>query len=534
MDNPSSEKGSSAPPKKEIASATSVRNWCILGFLLVALSCVGCVTCSFIAAVKSEQADPAVTVSILGIAVSIWVALNIYNIISNKEIQQVHTQAETIKKRTKQISKDVARAQAKMNDLSSDITKVQAEIEHSIQMKIQNDLATIINTISQNTAYYSFTGHLITSFQKLSASEELKKLPYDIWGLIIRIENSFSAAAALNRANVHEERARLAQIGLNYCNALRNALDSEGCHEFINAYCNLRTGDFLFYQGYRIQTTLGLQALDRAIVFYTDAFNGMFTLCATETQSDNLANPRSYIQIENDHPETTNALLMRAYLSNIIGECYNVRSQYNKIHIDANDLNTYKENAVRYFAQVYSIKNDLEKNGYIPPLFAKYLRNYGTALEKLPSQPNTLSPGELYKEALQIDSKDMLSYYTYSIYHLRDLQVDIAKQKDPKLYIRNKSEFLLLLVDYLNIYITSNPTLYTAHFLKTLAYLMLAFGNDEQLHLDIACEEYRLVKVLNPDFKLNETTHNLTVCFLAKSDSAALISFLVTLLKDFR
>lgn len=526
MGGHSSECKLSDSSSKSDTSSKSIRNWCIVGLLLVALSCIGCVACSFIAVAKFEQAGINITVSILGIAVSIWVALNIYNVISNKEIQHVHAQAEIVKKSTKRISKEVARAQKKLDYLSSDLEDVQAALDNNIRMEIRNELTAIINIISQNAAYYSFTGHLLNSFQKLSESKDLEKLPRDIWGLIVRIENSFSAAAALNRANIHEERARLAQIGSNYCNELESALKHVPDSEFIKAYCYLRTGDFLFYQGYRIQTEKGIHFLDDAITFYKKAFAGMFSLCDNNAHIDYLIDTQDYGRPEEESLELVRALQMQAYLFNIIGECYNVRSQYTEIKISLSDSVVYKQEAVENFKHVYSIINFLRNKKQISPLYAKYLRNYGTALEKLSLSSDDPSPDELYKEALKIDSKDTLSYYTYSSYHLRRLQQGIPKMSDPKSFIHNNSALLLSVIDYLNVYIASNPTLSTAHFFKALAHLMLAFESDKQYHLNIARDEYSLAKTLPNGFRLSEETIALKEYFKRMSSNANLHSFL--------
>jgi len=100
-------------PDKEVSAARGVRRTCKAGLIILLLSCIICVGCSimlvwynlfFASATDSSSVEPikiAATeqtlIPLLGIVISIWVALNIYNVISNKEIQLALRMSEKVK-----------------------------------------------------------------------------------------------------------------------------------------------------------------------------------------------------------------------------------------------------------------------------------------------------------------------------------------------------------------------------------------------------------------------------------------------------
>lgn len=112
-------------PDKEVSVEQGVRRTCKAGLIILLLSCIICVGCSIMlvgynlffasgtttattvattAATDSLSAEPVkiaateqTLIPLLGIVISIWVALNIYNVISNKEIQLALRMSEKVK-----------------------------------------------------------------------------------------------------------------------------------------------------------------------------------------------------------------------------------------------------------------------------------------------------------------------------------------------------------------------------------------------------------------------------------------------------
>lgn len=214
-------------------------------------------------------------------------------------------------------------------------------------------------------------------------------------------------------------------------------------------------------------------------------------------------------RIENDKiadmivsDEMVDGLLMQAYLCNIMGECNNVLSQYGM----ATDQN--KRDALAYFDKVYQIycfltkaKSVKEEPITIPSFFAKYLRNYGTALEKIdPNKRNGKEPDAMYLQALTVQRTDMPSYRTYASYRIKMLMNSVSSGS--MINVADKKE-ILKVIDFLDIFITFNPTLPATQYLKGVAYLMLSIIDNSDAEAKRACRQLHITQSLDKKFKFD-------------------------------
>lgn len=508
MDLPTKENIQISPRK---STAIFVRNICIAGISIVGISCLLCSICSLVAVLKPNSGNGSELIPMVAIVLSIWVGLNIYNIIGNKEIQLMHEQTEKIKSETDKATQAI-------HVISNNLAEAENNLLENDFRQKRNVLTALLSVLSDSMEFYSFTSHLLSSFQSPVLFENTSRAVMD---LIYRIENTFSAAAKLNRSNSYDERICLAEKGLQYCKEceqeLKKVSANDACHRFLQAYINLRKGDFYFYNGYRIETPDGKNQLELAVKSYNTVFDGIYTFYAMNTPdiiemiiNENIPysdTTLSTILDRNNRKEVIDGLLMQAYLYNIIGECRNVLSQYKDPNMSsAQD----KIDAVNYFSNVYKLYTLLSQFQFsdhssikIPTLFAKYLRNYGTALEKIPaSVHSTVTPDFIYELALKINNSDMLSYRNYSSYKLNMFMCT-------PLSINSNKDELLKIIDFLDIYITSNPTLATTQYLKGVAYLFLALiDNFSQQNIEYAYRQFRIVKLLNEKFNF-DTLNNL-------------------------
>ena len=337
-------------PDKEVSAARGVRRTCKAGLIILLLSCIICVGCSimlvwynlfFSSATDSSSVEPVkiaateqTLIPLLGIVISIWVALNIYNVISNKEIQLALRISEKVKR---------------------SLDETEQKVSYILNAKFGSTrCAEILSAISENTQFYSFTKFLLYSFENENVS---KNFNVDILNLIVKIEHTFISASQLNRSGLYRESAELSSMGLDYCKQCREELNRiakevKG-HSFLNGYLLLREGDFCFYQGYRIQTNEGKDFLDRAVRFYLEASPKIYEFLDDGEKAILYTNKLS----SKDQLSTAMqaAFLMKAYLLNVMGECYNVQMQHKEAPLKPGERRICANKAIKYFRQVYDI-----------------------------------------------------------------------------------------------------------------------------------------------------------------------------------
>lgn len=377
-------------------------------------------------------------------------------------------------------------------------------------MGIGNTQAEILTAISQNSPYYSFTPFLLWSFE----NEHIESNFNDkILKLLVKIEYTFTAASNLNRGKSYNERNRLGAKGLEYCKQCREELNRiakevKG-HSFLNGYLLLREGDFCFYQGYRIQTNEGKTFLDRAVRFYLEASPKIYEFLDDGEKAILHTNELS----SKDQLSTAMqaAFLMKAYLLNVMGECYNVQMQYKEAPLKPGERMIYANKAIIYFRQVYDIyASYIQVDNEIDTVFAKYLRNFGTALER----PEAVAaPGfqaaEMYLKALKIAPKDMLSYRNYCSLRLKELSKALLGAASPTEFFVTNSQDITRIKGFAEVYMAADPSNAISHYFKMLVHLILAFGENAEENVRIAAAQFETVMVLNSDFKLNQDTQSI-------------------------
>lgn len=479
--------------ENEKSTAKFVRNTCAAGVIIVGISCLVCTVCSLFAVLKPNAGEGSELMPLVAIVLSVWVGLNIYNIIGSKEIQLIHEQTEMIRKETDEADKVIKK-------ISEGLAEAEKRVRENNERQKRNVLTALLSTISDNMEFYSCTSQLLKSFLNAAI---LDNTPREVIDLVYRIENTFSTAATLNRKESYNERIQLAEQGLKYCHECEIEWEKipygQLGRKFLKSYLSLRKGDFHYYRGYRIPTNEGKSALNSAVKEYEGVTNGIYELYAegtlalmTRIENDNIADMSLIVS-----DEMVDGLLMQAYLCNIIGECNNVLSQYGM----ATDQN--KRDASAYFDKVYQIYCFLTKakSVSIPSVFAKYLRNYGTALEKIaPNERNGKEPDAMYLQALTVQRTDMPSYRTYASYRIKMLMNSVSSGS--MINVADKKE-ILKVIDFLDIFITFNPTLPATQYLKGVAYLMLSIIDNSDEEAKRACRQLHITQSLDKKFKFD-------------------------------
>lgn len=490
-------------PDKEVSAARGVRRTCKAGLIILLLSCIICVGCSimlvwynlfFASATDSSSVEPVkiaateqTLIPLLGIVISIWVALNIYNVISNKEIQLALRISEKVKR---------------------SLDETEQKVSYILNAKFGSTrCAEILSVISENSQFYSFTKFLLYSFENDNIS---KNFNIDILNLIVKIEHTFISASQLNRSQLYRESAELSVMGLEYCKQCKEELNRVAKevkgHSFLTGYLSLREGDFYFYQGYWIQTDEGKSFLDRAVSIYQEASPQIYEFLFDGEKMILQTNDLSSESLRSTTMQA--ALLMKAYLLNSMGECFNVRMQYNDPPLKPRERRICANKAIEYFSQVYDIYTSyIQTNNKIDTVFSKYLRNFGTSLERPEAVPDSgFQAAEMYLNALKINPTDIKAYRTYCSLRLKELSKALLDATNRTEFFDANSQDIIRIKGYAEVYMTSDPSNAIGHYFKMLVHLILAFGENAEENVKIAAAQFETVMVLSPRFQLNQDT----------------------------
>lgn len=340
-----------------------------------------------------------VLIALFGIVISVWVALNIYNVMGKDELFRLEEKEDALSKELDQKTGELQKAIKAANDSSYSTT-----------------FSVLLNIIAQNTAHYASGQYLQMKFQPWQdKGEKLGKWGSTLLSYIIHIEALFLSASDANRSKHIVERISLAKDGNKCCQRLRSLIaemkrDNVSIDEelmFMNGYLALREGDFFFYEGYRQSDGHGV--LSSAVSAYRQALKIWFPDKDGETFDG---------YSEED-------LFCLAYLHNVIGECLNVKRQKPMRSTLAEDPTETErecdtlvkqalaefECAIRFIEKIAASK----KRKALPEYFSVYYRNLGTALDNLGSEECL----EQYERALKINPADYLSHQTIAAYFLK-------------------------------------------------------------------------------------------------------------------
>lgn len=315
--------------------------------------------------------------AIIGVAVSVWVGLNVYNLIAKSDLASLEQQISELK--------DIG---AELQNAKRNQSATTRSILLSSLIKTQNDVMSSL---------------FISKISELN----LDTLDLSLLSEMFLIEEAFA-----NMVSGYHKRNRVmienfCAVGLDYCVQFEEKLEQcttttkdNRTYYFYRSYMCFRRADFKFYYSIKPSNPPG-QNLEELVCHYYKWLS--------EAISD-------YGCVENllciyldDIPQT-----IKSYIANSIGYCY-----YNKYILlkrfgkqKSEDL----ENAMKYCCAACYPKNDKDKS------FARsiYYRNYGHCV--ILSKKGVAGLKEAlphFRKSLNVDYRDAKAHYNYASVSLK-------------------------------------------------------------------------------------------------------------------
>ncbi|NBI67898.1 hypothetical protein D1646_14020 [Pseudoflavonifractor sp. 60] len=313
------------------------------------------------------------TLSLIGIAIAVWIGLNIYNVLSKEELRVILDRAQEITEVTEQMYTEILKS--KFRILSSSTAS--------------EYFATQLGYINRLPMELS---------EKIFELEDIFQVSYHLYGDESYTDiNLKGADFAKNLKELTEE----------YKNAKKLSYDQ---YHFLMGYTSWRWGDFLHYKARydkKNKPEEYCQTAKSAIEQYIQAGKWLFHI----QKADDFSDAASY------SPENQKFL---AYLANDIASTYvDIIQNFSKEELK--DVTTMAEAAINYSTE---LPNKVRE---------KFYRNLGSAYEKSGNMSDAL---EQYKRAYQIAPSNWRCAYCIASWYRKQALIVFYKQIDTQNYER--------------------------------------------------------------------------------------------------
>lgn len=343
---------------------------------MIILVCFTLSMCKEIYLGKIQPTAENCTLTMIGIAVSVWIGLNIYNVLSKEDIE---------------------------NKIEIALTSIEQS---------ENDLklATLINISKEYPVSYLFS-LMLSNVQSIYLDDinTLLEIEYLYMKMTENYEKgNFEATVALGeegyeiikRKYKDYEKYTYKHFGLNQ-------------YEFLSMYYKCRYADFIYYINYvydRLKIKeVNIKDLEKSIELYKALYKDI--------------SKQNMIKIDCLNGEIC------AYIYNTIALTYTMIIKH---LIDRDVLSRYLEEAIKYYNIITYHNEDAPYQYENRP---RYYRNYAALLEKYKNSSidEKKSIYGLYKKALELDTSDHRAYNAYYSYCLKEIE-NLIKENDKLFY----------------------------------------------------------------------------------------------------
>ena len=359
-----------------------------IGFMF--LSIVIALICSLFLGVPDETkaVNDELIISIISIAVTVWIGLNIYNVISKEDIDIFMNK----------IDKKINKSMLQLREIDDKLQETDTKLS-----KIQF-IFLLNKTRSRYIISYYFAICFSNSNEKMSNINILVKIEYLFTKTIQFYENNEYDLALQYCQKAIDELSRDKNINKEIINK------KEEDYELLDAYTGCRLSDLYFYKNIsssRINVPVSINELTDSIKLYRSLEKYI-----DEHLADYQAN---YISNE-----------LHGYIHNSIAYTY---QEMAFLSDEKEDKKRYKEAAEKEYKEVFL---NYRENG-------RYYRNYGTFLERTNKKEEALKK---YKKAMELNKFDYKAYNNYYALKLKIIEskiLEIMSKNNIKLYNGLKS-----------------------------------------------------------------------------------------------
>ena len=418
----------------------------VIATALMFLSIVIALICSLFIGVPdgTKSVNSELIISIISIAVTVWIGLNIYNVISKEDIDIFMNK----------IDKKINRSMLQLREIDD---KLQ---ETDIKLSMTQFIFLLKETRSRYIISYYFAMCFSNSKEKIDNIDNLVKIEYLFIKTIQFYEN--------NNYN----------LALEYCQkALSYFLEYEIInkprkdYKLLDAYKCCRLSDLYFYKNIsslRMNASVSIDELTRSIELY----------CTLKKYIDDHQDDYDIDFISNE---------LYGYIHNTIAYTYQEMAF----------LSNEKEFIENAEKEYYEVFKNYKENG-------RYYRNFGTFLERTNKKEEAL---ENYKKAIDLNKSDYKAYNNYYALKLKMIESDILNIMDRKnieLFSELEFKFICNSVEKISV-INDSISKLTAISRTDYNFCDLYYNTAKGYLFKYLCSKNRDTRLLDKALEINET-----------------------------
>lgn len=359
--------------------------------------------------------------TILSIAISVWVGLNIYNIVGKNELEDVQKESQSL-------TESMKKMQNESIDLKKDLIQIHEDLDNESKRlkELTNISINLLINVLINTRKDVMSEYFIQSFNSyLSTSNNDNTIDDVLLSNLICIETHFHNVHSSYESYEKDRIIFFANEGLKIISSVYSSYSSIGS-SLVKSYLVFREGEFHFYLGMAQQGKNASNEFEISIQKYSE-FSSLAEVTLPSVDYDiDLLNPDD-IKLVFEDKITDNRTA--SYLCNTLGEAYNriLQNKYNKniSSYTSNEQLTIKEyyrKAFVYFCAAVSC------NALALTDKETYSRNLGTFFEKF----KQLLPGfdEYSSESIKQNSMQLEIFLNKALHcYKKSLECNAKKSK---------------------------------------------------------------------------------------------------------
>lgn len=313
--------------------------------------------------------------TILGIAISVWVGLNIYNVVGRNDLEDIRKESQELTKSINDIQKDSNQINEELCQFESDLND-----ERNRLNELKNININLLINVLINTQEDVMSGYFIQAFNNfLSINDTEKPIDDVLLSKLICIETHFHNVYRSYESSEKDRIIFFADEGLSTINSVYNSFSTKE-NDLIESYLVFREGEFHFYLGMANSGKQAAEEFKTSIQKYS-VFSMLekVTLPSVDYDIDLLNIEDVKLVFEDTIINSRTA----SYLCNTLGEAHNrILANLYKENIDSypkdqqTTIKEYYKKTFIYFCAAVSCK-DLALTDK-----ETYSRNLGTFFEK--------------------------------------------------------------------------------------------------------------------------------------------------------
>ena len=379
---------------------------------------IGLLWSLFFSPIKTDPNEQ-IIISVIAIAVTVWIGLNIYSIVSKDDIDRLQKDlittiedknevlTSTIERKNRKLEKDLIstikisnnRLQTELREISNNqLQKGLREIKDNIRiMDIKLSIMQFISLLNETKTMYIISYYFALNLS--GANHKIHKVDY-----LVEIEYYFIKTTQFYENGNYEKSNELAQKVIDMINTYENETKDLNKNQLISAYNKCRLSDMYFYKNISAQRCHKKHDINEL-----------------QTSIDLYKELKEYIEEQYIIDKKNNAKYIKnevfAYIHNTIA--YTYQEMYN---IDrAKDYNDKAKEQYQFVFYYYKERG-------------RYYRNYGTFLERNGHREEAMKN---YQMAIELDKSDYKAYnnlYSLKLKLIENKINDILKNEDKLLF----------------------------------------------------------------------------------------------------